>query len=1652
MRKKIFVTIITIVMVISMTIGISSAETRLISSSTIRDILNGAIEGDSSGVQKSIEGSLEDYARRKSGLSQEELNSIEDIARTVADATKTNKNQTTNSTEINTETTKDNNETSTIKPITINNQNVKKIGGTQATETKTEVTEHIEEPTGASIKNGEIISFDKYNGDRTLFCGKHGAPLPGEESTFVDVLNVRLSQVKNGETYSVPEGTQNTKSKTLARYNASERRTAGVDGDWFLAYILSLWKDNESGQSEVQHALWSSIYNEGEKVPMNDIAEEAMAFEEYKERLAADGGFKASYVLDAEKVACDEPTGYYISGPYSIHYQRGFAKVGSRPKVEFGGIQEINLYDQNGNIINQSAWKITYDAEHRDSYKERPEGDADYGTEGLDGFFSYPYTDEEFNIVLDSKAIKGVTSISKIEVIYYDKNYTAEYTIMTGEYNDVDWKVEHDTIRCPGGRTQRSIDGAGNVHEIKIACPHGQMSAHDIPTNFRIVAHTTGVEAQKFYLVLLTTRTTTTTTELPPIPNIPETPNVTPPTPGITWPKTHTRWFPIPIPIDWDDDDDDHPPIPTPEDDDDDDDGIKLTMKIAGIVWEDIQTGKESNYDNVIGTKSDGTTEDGVQNVKVTLYKYGTTELAEAKVNPVYTDEDGAYVFSKVPMGQYDVEFKYDGITYTTVKSFEGGSVEDYKENPNDDKYRINSKAEEVAEDRTNFNAKFYEITGDSSKASTEGKTYGLARDVNGNVTVNLEYANKDGVSKLLTADDKGYTKPEFEFAVKTSSQGIKYPFKERYVNDVNDKKIDNKMYEANYPYMLYVNLGLKKRQTADFAVMKDVSSATVTINKKQLDYKYATKKDKLESGEDVFNIKVKKQENIFYNRSIYTSDYNYRIDDYKENTKNVSSDELKGITSTKTLDDELKIFVTYFMTVRNQSGLPSGTINELVDYYDSTYNVINSDVIIPIQNANGQEENKVVAQQSHYITSTGKTGNITWKSTEKYGNENLYDKYDSMYTTDLENVILQPNEDMYIYVTFEVDKTKDGNRDLMIGTLSNPDLANKNNFVEINSFTVLENGATSKQQVYGQVDMDSAPGNLNPYDEKTKEDDSDSAPTISIHIEKGMERNLNGTVWEDKRSETLSTGQKVGNGLMDDKENRVNGVTVQLIELVDGVDENGNKKQFEYIWQEMSSSEGKYEYVNNQGAVMSGTRGNVEEGTVEAKPGEYLFKNYIPGNYIVRFKYGDTEKTILPENNNGVSYNGQDYKSTAYQQGNNLDKEWYDLSDEKLNSTRMSDAKDNKGRRLDVINYSKVMKNSIAEVLYSTERDFENKNDLLQQLKDNTWMYADTAKIKVEVEKDKTEASGFETFNYDIPNIDFGVEQRPVNNMELSKEIKNIIVTASNGDVLINKEQGLIKNVNWVKNSENSQGKVNIYMDEEVMQGAKIQIDYVITVKNTGEVDSIGEDGVGETYYTGKVSNDRIVTTSYDKIIDYVDNSLVFKAEDNPDWKLIEKTELGNKDNMVANGYLSKSVKFERKTTQNGELVPVPVSQIIVNEKLSTVQLVPEIVNKNQCSDKVELTLTKTISSADDKDDLAYDNMAELVQFTNLVGRKGNIPGNQSPDEKPAESDSDYTETVIIAPPTGANKSQTYLLVVSAILVLIGGTVYFVRRKTIKK
>ena len=468
-------------------------------------------------------------------------------------------------------------------------------------------------------------------------------------------------------------------------------------------------------------------------------------------------------------------------------------------------------------------------------------------------------------------------------------------------------------------------------------------------------------------------------------------------------------------------------------------------------------------------------------------------------------------------------------------------------------------------------------------------------------------------------------------------------------------------------------------------------------------------------------------------------------------------------------------------------------------------------------------------------------------------------------------DLMLEPGEVYEIYITYEVDQKGFGYiQNAKATDPNNPEagkdverkalLDDKKNIFEVSRYTsaytqegVNRHKTTSYKagQISGRVDRDSAPDNVNMSltnaDDKSKinskyfEDDTEAAPVVHVGLKTSdEERSLNGVVWEDSRD---NYGE--GDGIYKDGETLISGVDVTMVEKInvtnddfqrikDYIEKNqatitaeekaqfGNltadkfEYEFEYIW-----PDGTFDNFNS---------------TTRSEDGKYEFKNFVAGNYVVRFEYGNNEKNL--------KYNGQDYRNTAYQTGmtnakaltqkddekkiyngttdglgveagkvSTLNNQWHDLSNNEqaneMNNARVSDARDYEPRRLMVDAYSRTITNKNAEVLaaYTDDADTNLTNEYKAKLAENnaklmgnTSMVANTAKFVVDIEKqseikyeensDNTEganASGNEVkHEYVIGNMDFGLVRRAETRIYTQKEISKIELLKNDGKEVV--------------------------------------------------------------------------------------------------------------------------------------------------------------------------------------------------------------------------------------------------------------------------
>lgn len=927
---------------------------------------------------------------------------------------------------------------------------------------------------------------------------------------------------------------------------------------------------------------------------------------------------------------------------------------------------------------------------------------------------------------------------------------------------------------------------------------------------------------------------------------------------------------------------------------------------------------------------------------------------------------------------------------------------------------------------------------------------------------------------------------------------------------DTKDVVVAGKTYKAIYSGQFFIDLGLIRRSEVDLALRKDILYATTKINGKAEIYKY-DKRD--QDSESLWKIEHRMRNYVdyyggMYVNGIYNSDYQYRGKQtnggsnleayitYKITIRNVSQNTLGEITEVVDYYDKDYTYVEELSWVKykTNSNDEISAVKEQ-DYHDM---ILKND-LSKIPNAKPISS----STQSSIYDGRDKQGEPEVAKEQR----DINTKMNVVYVKGLAGKKLAVGEQAYIYLTFKVNKN--GTNPITLDTKDSL----KMNYAEINGYktyytdgTVLPNDIKkSSQDPAGIIDMNSTPGNLRLADitgnkyEKNFENDTDRAKGLQIKIDENAERKINGTVWEDQRTKTVGEAV-IGDGVrnLDEKGNNseivIQGVTVQLVEKLD----NGE----EFLWQTTTTSkEGTYEfskfvpgnyvvrfmYGHNDSTVLTTNNGGANNVSYNGQDFKStVYQKEMNGNEIS--KYTDTYYDIKASDAFGK--NLSDAKDIWENIKVTINQSEGPLTDYKDSTKHIYNDKNAKQEitiqgRESVINYSnKNLKNHRAEVLTSPYAKISLKDELIK----NTQMIAQTGVVVIEGEynrqstigdnsskdkgdnnKDEYKFDNHLNGNYTINNLDFGLTERPKAQLELNKQVTNVKVTLANESVLFDAEDA-VANLAWIRhtdynviskmkngkydefyddsksnptynrysgktdinkivtdtNSGGRNGLIQITMDSELMHGAKIQISYKLTVKNVGETDYTGRD----FYYkaTG-ASEGNIVTTTADLLVDYVANNLQYRMADNNGWTAT------NTEQLISSSDVDSTLKdsLDKYNT------------IIETNKLNKALKPGEETSG-------DLILTQTITSQNTDDDMNYQNIAEILQTSNSVGRRMaySVVGNQDPTKDIAEIDSARAENVLILPPFG--NTYLYFGLGIAVIVLIAGAVIFIKKKILVK
>ena len=362
---------------------------------------------------------------------------------------------------------------------------------------------------------------------------------------------------------------------------------------------------------------------------------------------------------------------------------------------------------------------------------------------------------------------------------------------------------------------------------------------------------------------------------------------------------------------------------------------------------------------------------------------------------------------------------------------------------------------------------------------------------------------------------------------------------------------------------------------------------------------------------------------------------------------------------------------------------------------------------------------------------------------------------------------------------------------------------------------------------------------------------------------------------------------------------------------------------------------------------------------------------------------------------------------------------------------------------------------------------------------------------------------------DYALDDIDLGLEERPIAQLVMNKEVANVRITLQNGTILFDTNRP-VTNMSFAEhaghdityNPEDPNGNayrlvsvavannttrqpelITTYMDEELMYGARIEVDYVFTVTNVGEVDYLDN----QFYYTGVTNNpnpENISTTTANTVVDYITNNMQFVPTNssNTSWSIRTVDELTTNPAEESNDYTANPVGNQTELINNKYYETLNTyNTIVTNKTMGDTGLYPEELvvegTEVQSSAHTTMMLSTTLVPDSGEDTMVYNNLSEILQVSNSQGRRlkwsvtGNQPmanqdlGSDTPVDEddeiytkvdlvtPKEIDADSSQEILILPPTGSDRNYTLWIIVGVVaLAIIAGGVILIRRYFKKK
>ena len=1075
----------------------------------------------------------------------------------------------------------------------------------------------------------------------------------------------------------------------------------------------------------------------------------------------------------------------------------------------------------------------------------------------------------------------------------------------------------------------------------------------------------------------------------------------------------------------------------------------KQFIDLSGYVWEDMVNGKD-NTRNDLYDEPDAR----VPGVKVILH-----DTVRNRELVTWTNENGEYHFGSrnedltytddtlriADLDKYYIEFEYNGVKYRNVKLNPDVNVTNASRASEE---IASGKSDEDSSVRQRFNERFSTISS-GTQIDSNGESTGIVIDTNGNVNSdkisyikNGNHQSQINYGKNMTeanGNKEAYGENIYHIKATTYKNLNLSDYLEGYI-----KKENTTIVHVNE--IKNINLGLYSREQVDVAVDSDVARFVLNVNGYQHTYKYATLVNP--DTQEEMDVKLKALKGKYYERQLHESTISYSAT--PEGVPNLYAD------------------ITYKIYLQNKSNTLTAKIKELTLNYDEDLKIIS-------YGYEGSNVNTEVSESAITATKNG-TGAVQLKEA----------------TIDLEKLEdrkISAGKREVLEVTFRTDANT------IAKILNNPTGIKFDFMAEVKTYSTYANNeenAFNRAEgiyAYASIDKNSAARNAqvqidtdDSFVTDTFENDTTIAPTFKLS--KGTQTELSGIVYEDSPKESTSIKidgndiyERVGDGIY----NNENVMANVLVELLSVPMENSQYDSDTARTGENERQEYDVAKLYQENKTTQGESSKVLARTYTNEKGEYKFEGLTAGNYVIKYTYGKNMKDV---DENGQEketirsataiytsdgktklkeIEAREYKSTVITSGEisnamnitdgkahlNGDYSWFLKSPE----TRYSDAVDDVEYRANLEKEAKIN----YEILKGTKT----------YVYENMEAYTPYFKLGVEEFNDQQSGATLETqedgtlnYVFTIDNVDFGLIERPIVDLQVDKVITGLKVSLGNGQVLINGDPSK-ESLPYVRTGLDD--FVPIEMDTELLQNATIEEEYTIKITNNSELDySIypiwGTDNTQKValrrnyYYYGTqegLTTDEAVTTRIDVLGDYIGSELTADESTMPEWnkRAIEELTSYNGTNL----FTTENDGKKEKTLRDGKYTIYTTNTFYnPNEELVTIGKTKSI------SYKVSRLL------AVNTDTMKYTNDIEILQYSGYSQNKNRTentyhrtsdttPGNLVPGGA-MEDDEDSVRTTI-TPPTGTIISRwLYVTTVAAGLILVGATIIFIRKRVLVK